>query len=330
MPRLAKTIKATRFKGVNNVDNAEDVGFDSFQEAVNVDLTDKGQVRKRIGAALEYSGVAHSAFTAGGDIFYVKGDRLLRNHAVDLGEVRTPIHTVELQDKVYFTSTSQTGIIEADGIKPWQPTEQNRLRIDAWEDENGNAFDMIEHNPVFYANGPQGQAIAQHAGRLYVAQGNMLLFCDPFAPLLWQGMGFMFRDRITALMPLEDGMWVCANGLYWLSGNDPTVMKLDLIEQCRGIEGTGVRVPGNRFPIDSAPAGDVWLLTTDTGVVALKTNGFLANVTEDTYEVPYQPVGAATFIETGGINRYIVQTDGATSSRAVTRDAVSVRIIRNH
>jgi len=330
MPRLAKTIKATRFKGVNNVDNAEDLGLNTLQEAVNLDLTDKGQLKKRAGATLAYPGRASSLFFAGGALFYVLNGRLIRNHAVDLGPVPDTIYPVELQNKVYFTSISRSGIIDGDEVKPWQPTEQNRLRIDGWEDENGVSFDLIDYNPTFYQDGPTGHLITRLAGRIYIAQGSALLFCDPMAPALWSGAGFNFGDRITALMPLKDGMWVCANGLYWLSGNDPTMMKLDLIEECRGIEGTAVRIPGNRFPIDQAPAGDVWLLTTTNGVLAMKTNGFVANVTEDVYEMPYREIGSAGFLEIGGVNRYVTQTKAPSNTdRAVGRDSITVRIIRN-
>ena len=331
MPRLAKTIKYKRFKGVNNVDVPEDVGDRWLQKAVNLDLTDKGQLRKRPGAVLEYPGSANSIFaTVSGKLFYVKNGNLYRNHTVLLGSgFNSPLHYVEMQGKVYFTSTTRSGIIDGDSVVPWVPGPQNRLRVDGWEDEYGNSFDMIEHNAIFFEHGPRGHLLARHAGRMYLATGNSILFTDPLAPLLWAGAGFSFNRRVTAILPIEDGLWVCADALYWISGNDPTKMQMDRVENGKGIEGTAARVPGNRFPIDNAPAGDVWLFTTENGVVALKTNGFLANVTEDTYEIPYQPIGSAGFIETGGINRYVVQMDEATTSRAVTRDAVSVRIIRN-
>ena len=331
MPRLARTIKYSRFRGVNNVDAPEDVGDKYLLGAVNVDLTDKGHIRKRPGATLMHSGDTHSMFsTSAGDMFYVRNGSLYRNHSVKLDDgFDTPLQYVELQGKLYFSSTSRSGIVDGDSVVPWQPGPENRLRVDGWEDEYGNTFDMINHNPTFYQDGPRGHLLSQLAGRMFLATGNSILFTDPLAPLLWSGAGFTFSQRVTAILPLEGGMWVCADALYWLAGNDPTKMKMDRVEVGRGIEGTAVRVPGNRFPIEQAPAGDVWLLTTENGVVALKTNGFIANVSEDTYEIPYQPVGSAGFIETGGTNRYVVQMSGATSDRSVARDAVSVRIIRN-
>ena len=333
MPKVAKTINLDAFSGINNVDHSEDIGNKALQKCNNIDLSDAGKVRKRTGYKQVNAGKAHSLFTAFNNTYCVIDGKLLRNFSIELNPsiaYNTELHYLELQNKIYFTSTTNTGIIVDDTVVPWQPEEQtNFLQISEWEDQFGNEYGNIDHKPAFYANGPQGHLIAGHGGRIYIAVGDTILFSEPMAPIWWKGQGITFNSHVTALMPVESGIWICADALYYFSGLDPSEFKSNKLEAVSGIEGTAIKVPGDRVPIDKSPAGDTWLFTTSNGIVALKDNGFIANLSEAAYELPYSKLGSSGFIEVGGVNRYITNIQDSVPSSAVTTDSISVRVIRN-
>lgn len=331
MPKQTKPLKFDSFKGLNNIDHVKDIPKDFLVEANNVDLTDKGKVRKRIGRELVSSGDTHSLFAIDEYLYYIQDGSLIANftEVLDTGYDST-LHYVELQNKVYFTSITKTGVIQGLTVSEWKPEEnKNFLEFDAWEDSSGNSYDSVDYAPDFYTNGPTGQLIAQHAGRIYIASGKSLLFTEPLAPEWFAGASIEFTDRITAVMSVEDGLWVAADALYYFNGKDPSKFQSNKIEQTRTIEGTAKKVAGDRVPIDNVPAGDGWLITTKNGILFLKTSGFVANLSEHAYELPYNTMGNAGFIETGGVNKYITTLNDATPNRAATQDSIAVRVIRN-
>ena len=331
MPKQAKTISLDVFKGINNVDSPEDIGNQYLQAGNNIDISDSGNISKRDGYTKIKAGKAHSLFSTVSDTYCVIDGVLLRNFQVELGSgYDTQLHYLELQNKIYFTSTSHTGIIDGDTIVPWKPEDKdNFLQISSWEDQFGNEYGAINHKPSFYADGPQGQLIAGLGGRIYIAVGDTVLFSEPMAPIWWKGQGITFNSRVTALMPVESGMWICADALYYFAGLDPSQFKANKLEVCKGIEGTAVKTPGDRVPIDKSPAGDTWLFTTSNGILALKDNGFIANLSESKYELPYDRLGSSGFIETGGINRYVTNIQGSVPNRAAVSDSITMRVIKN-
>lgn len=330
MPKQTKPISLPAFKGINNIDSPETMGSRFLQGAVNIDLDDAGKVSKRTGTRLIKSGKTHSLYSDSDNLLFVIDDILYKNNIAIATDIKSKLHYITLQGKIYFTSRTRTGIIDGNTVTNWSPKENtNFLKIDSWEDQFGHVYDVVNHEPIFYQNGPQGQDIAVLGGRIYIASGSSLLFTEALSPLWFMGASIEFNHRIKALMPVESGMWVAADALYFLSGLDPSEFKVNKLEDCTTVEGTHVKVPGDRVPILKSPSGDTWLVTTSNGIIALKDNGFIANMSETNYELPYAEYGAAGFLETGGINRYVTNMQQTNTNRAAIADSMTVRIIRN-
>ena len=332
MPRITKPITLDSFLGLNNVDGPEDMGERYLQVANNVDITDKGKIAKRSGYSLVASGKAHSLFSDGNDIYYVLDGVLTKNFSEELGTgYHDTLQYVKLQDNIYFCGMVSNGIIKRNGtIEEWIPQEDtNHKMIGDWEDAFGNSYGVINHQPLWWSAGPRGHILEIHSGRVYVAVDKTLYFSEPLSPIRWKGVGINFTDRVRAVMPVEDGLWVASDALYYMSGKDPSKFTVNKIEDSIAIEGTAIRVSGDKVPIDNVPAGDGWILTTNQGVLFIKTSGFLTNITEKSVELPFLDRANAGFIDVDGINRYIVNLDNTQSMKAKVSDSITVRVIRN-
>ena len=97
---------------------------------------------------------------------------------------------------------------------------------------------------------PPGQFIRRFQGRLYVAQGSFLAYSEALRFHLWAADDnyIVFPERITALEPTLDGLYVVAGKTNFLAGTDPKQFQLREMAPTGAAEGTGTQVPGTVFP----------------------------------------------------------------------------------
>ena len=179
---------------------------------------------------------------------------------------------------------------------------------------------------------PKGQIVKFAHNRAFVAEGNTLWFSDPYS-YHWFDLHtnyFSFNEPIKGIMPVEGGIWVAADKLYYLIGKDTDKMRMEMKEPVEMVVGTSVRIPGAYVFIENTPIGYKWLITTDKGIYILFNDGIALNMTEKNYTFPEADSGAAAFVQKDGINRYlsILKTKGESNNTAVG-DQVSASIIRN-
>jgi hypothetical protein len=69
---------------------------------------------------------------------------------------------------------------------------------------------------------PPGDILEYHNGRIYIANNNILWFTEPLRYGLVKPMkGFLqFPKRITIVKAVDDGLYVCSDKTYWISGAD--------------------------------------------------------------------------------------------------------------
>lgn len=179
---------------------------------------------------------------------------------------------------------------------------------------------------------PKGQIVREAHGRAFVAQDNVLWFSEPYS-YHWFNFHknfFVLPSRIVAVMPVEGGIWVAADRLYYLSGKDTDKMRIELKEPVAAVPGTDVRIPGAYIFIENTPIGYKWLLTTDKGVYICFNDGIALNMTEKNHAFPEADSGAAVFVQRDGINRYLTILDqNKESNNTAVGDLTTASIIRN-
>ena len=183
-----------------------------------------------------------------------------------------------------------------------------------------------------YVPPPTGEIVKIAHGRAVVASGGTLWFSQPYA-YHWfdlQKDFIQFDGEITAVMPVEGGIWVSADKLYYLRGRELEKMKQEFKEPVVAVRGTEVLIPGSYIFIENTPIGYKWLVTTDLGVFVCFNDGFIINVTEKNYVFPEASEGSGLFVQRDGINRYLtILNKSGDSQNTAVGDMVSATIIRN-
>lgn len=180
---------------------------------------------------------------------------------------------------------------------------------------------------------PLGQIIRYFSGRMYIAEGDTLWFSNPFSydKFSLESNYKRFPNRITNLMPVEDGIWVISDKIYYLSGHDPTALnyKAELKEHTRGIEGTEQKLSGSYIHIDNMPVGFKWAVTTEIGIFILFNQGILLNMTAQNIDIGLADSGSSIFLQQDGINRYISLLKAHRANNFRVGDVVTATHIRN-
>jgi len=154
---------------------------------------------------------------------------------------------------------------------------------------------------------PVGTYTGFWRGRVVVAQDNVLWASRANAPHLSDWRDFkQFPSRITAVQPVEDGIYVgTEKDLVFLAGT--TWDQLAYVPTKRGpvVPGSGVEAPGDRLKLgDGSGAGTAMLCIAGGEVVAGFSGGQTTRLTAGRYRTTAQEVCAA-FREVNGVPQYM-------------------------
>ena len=183
-----------------------------------------------------------------------------------------------------------------------------------------------------YYPAPQGHIVEWAHGRFYIAKDNIVWFSQPFEYDYFslRESYFYFPEKITAICPTPDGLWISADRLYYVSGKDPTSARLTEKEPFKVVEGSAVKFSGAYIFIDNTPLGYKWLCTTDRGIIVLFNDGVVLNISEQNVAIPTAHDGASGFIQEDGINRYVsLLRKKDDSQNTAIGDLVTTTVIRN-
>jgi hypothetical protein len=179
---------------------------------------------------------------------------------------------------------------------------------------------------------PKGSIVRFYRGRLYVASGNILYYSEPFAYNHFDiGYNYIeFPNTIDEVLPVEDGLWVCSDRIYYLTGDSPDNFKRIVKEYIKVVKGTATRFSGSYLHLDNTPVGYKWLVTTDLGILALFNQGLIINLTASNLSVVRADKGASIFLQSNGNNQYIsILKQNDKSNNSVMGDMVEATIVRN-
>ncbi len=149
----------------------------------------------------------------------------------------------------------------------------------------------------FMQPAPPSNAIALHAGRLWLGVADSVLPSAAFSPELFDYRAEIpVEGTVGMLIPVEGAGLVVGTdkAIQFLAGNDPAEMSIStrLNEAC--IPGAFTSVPGALFG-DGSIAKDVTVFATVKGLYAALPDGSIASLTHERYPLSLAGRGAAYF-----------------------------------
>ena len=196
-----------------------------------------------------------------------------------------------------------------------------------------NVVDAVD--PLRFFNidkAPLGHICKYYRGRIYIASGNILWYSEPFQyeQFRLDSNYFEFPEEIREVMPVEDGIWVGADRLYYLSGEEPEKFKRSTKEHVKIVEGTSTKISGSYIHLDNTPIGYKWLVTSDLGIWVLFNQGLCINLTSENVALDQADSGTSLFLQDGGMNMYMsLLKTNSNPNNSVMGDLVETTIVRN-
>lgn len=338
-PEPPESIILGNFAGVHNTAARHRLRPEEFEQALNVDIDDRGQVRRRRGSTLKLAGNFHSLKTIGSRVYAVKDGELgwISNdyQFTSLGHTAgsKPLSYALVADTLYFASEATSGKIIDGQVYPW-----GEIDNDVWvspvitpTDTLGELFGTQLVAP------PAAAEIAYYMGRIYLAAGRYLWSTE-----LWlydyidRTKNFLqFEEDITMLAPMGDGLFVGTEANLWfLKGTQSTGLVRSNVLECGTIRGSLVTVPAaNVHPgARNGPyaEGMAAVFLTQQGICAGFDGGEVYDLTRGRVEFPAAQNAAALYREDSGGSNYVAVMDSAGGPAANARigDFVDAEIIR--
>jgi len=179
---------------------------------------------------------------------------------------------------------------------------------------------------------PLGHITSYYRGRIYIASGNTLWYSEPFQyeQFRLESNYFEFPEEIREVMPVEDGIWVASDKLYYLSGEEPDKFKRTVKEHVKVVSGTSTKISGSYIHLDNTPIGYKWLVTSNLGVWVLFNQGLCINLTAENVALESADSGTSLFLQDSGMNQYLsILRTNSNPNNAILGDLVETQIVRN-
>lgn len=179
---------------------------------------------------------------------------------------------------------------------------------------------------------PKGSIVKYSNGIMYLADKNILWYSEPFSYewFNYRTNFLQFESDIRSICPVENGLWVGTDKLYWLSGRGPDSLSRSLKENVKVVKGTEQKILGSYLFIQNTPVGYKWIIATNKGLFALYNDGMVLNLSEKNVSMPIADEGSSLFAQTDGINRYIsLLKKKDDSTNVAIGDLATAKIIRN-
>ena len=336
-----ESIILSGFAGVRNTVASERLGVRDLEAAVNVDLDDAGQLRRRRGQTLRMSGNFHSIQKVARGVLGVRDGALgwiLPGYAfVSLGldAGADALLARQVDDVIYFGSRAVSGKIRSnDTIESWGVPASATTWLSpviAPTDTAGAIAGKLISPP------PMVGLFEMYRGRAYLADDKTLWVTELYLyDYVDRTKGFIqFEHTITQIAAVDDGLFVgTEGGIYFLKGSFAQGQRLSLLTQATALPGNYVTVPASKVHPNArqgvVPESDgVVFLTTD-GICVGFDGGQLFNLTQDRMVLPQARSAALLYRPLDGVNQVLAVADSGGSPTASARigDYVSAEIRR--
>lgn len=328
------------FKGLKNTVARERLGADELERAINIDLDDVGQARRRRGYTRKVDGGWHSVRTftlkvlgvLNGVLTVVRDDYSTSSLGVFVGP--EALAYTEVNGEIYFCNAAASGIVGVDNVvRAWGKTDGQGLWLSPVIDDTetlGKVSGELLGDPI------RARCIEAYKGRIYLADGKTLWVTELYRyDYVNRTKGFMqFEHEITLVMAVGDGLYVgTTGGLYFIQGVFGA-FKLTIINGDSVLPGSGQFVPTELVHPQArngdVPSGQAAVFMTGGGIIAGFDNGTCFNLTAGTFVFPGAVSAASLFRQDSGANHYVVVADSAGGPSANCRigDYCEAEIVR--
>jgi hypothetical protein len=191
---------------------------------------------------------------------------------------------------------------------PLSYTEINYLIVcsngfDLFIIENGVASYFSMPTEIYKLAVKSGHILAYFNRVLYIAVGNQIYRTD--ADDIQQHdvrkKPFVFNSEVTMMLPLENGMYVGADKVYWLPGRAPEDFSNNMAYDGQAIENTGLVVDGALL----GGNGKTAIFTATDGICIGTDGGQVTNETLNKVSFTNGHRGAALLRKSDEMNQYI-------------------------
>jgi hypothetical protein len=338
-----------KFTGLKNTVTAERLANDELASAVNVEVDDQGQIRRRRGYAKKLSGEFHSLFSAADGTVYgvMNGNLVIINPGYTTQVLKvgissdptageTPLSWVQVGDVLYYSSPQDSGKIVNGAVVPWGVLDGAGY----WLSPVVNPTPTLA--PIrgkLLRNPPHATCMTYWNGRIYMGAGTTLWATELY---LYDYVDatrsfFQFEGEITMLGTVTDGIYVGTDqGLWFLTGSTLSELKRVPVMDSAVIPGSMVDIPAELanppqmgLNMDTEVKISLAFLTTN-GFCVAQDGGQAYNLTENKFIFPDAARASALWRRQDGINQYVAVTDseGDPASSARIGDYLDATIIR--
>lgn len=342
-PTLPESIILSTFKGLNNTVAPERLTPEELEVARNIDIDDRGHVRRRRGVTQVDTGRYHSLFTAAdGTVYAVKNGvlgRVLPSYAfVSLGTAigEEPLAYVQVGLHIYFSSTVTSGVIYPDDtVGPWGAAVSAGTWISPVVQPTAT---LPDSRGRLLGAPPLASCLTYHNGRIYLGSGSTVWATELYLyHYVDKTRTFLqFEAPVTLLVAVANGFFVGTEQAVWFLSGPFAEMRRELVVRAGAIRGSAVLVPSDAVNppqfrenglSQTRPA--VMFLTTD-GVHAGFDSGTCYNITSPHMVFPAAQQVAAMYRTQDGMQQYVMVADagGTPSSTARVGDYVDAELRR--
>jgi hypothetical protein len=303
-----------KFSGLRNTVAEERLSPEELAKALNIDLDDAGEIRRRRGFTLVSEGDCHSLYTAGAATYVVKDGNLCRLFAnystttLKSGVGQDPLAYVTVGENTYFSSRSTSGVIKDDNtVVDWGDRDEYGQWLSPvimpTDDRPAVAGKLLGAPPL-------ATSLTHLNGRIYLASGRTVWATELYMyNYVDKTKNYMyFEDDVTAVAAVADGIYVgTKSDIFFLSGPLNQIKRVKVFEAGL-IPGSVVEVSADLVRQDFPSKAAIMFFTT-AGLCVGLDSGTCYNLTQAKVLFPKSERTAALFRQQDGINQYIGVAD---------------------
>lgn len=267
-------------------------GVTDLAEAINVFIDDSGRIRRRKGlTSTSVTSAAHSLYASGDDCLFVSAGSLYRLHKdfstalLQAGVGNARMAYVEVNDEIFYANGITNGVYAGGAVSSWRASSY----------VGPDTTKVLQAPPI-------GTHLAYHAGRILIAQQNVVWMTRPFDFYhVDMVRGFLlFPAKVLMIRSVMDGFWVgTRKHIHWISGTSVENFTDTIRASYSVVEWTDVEVEAELVADVSEPLqrqqGPAVMVTTTKGVCYLGQGGRFVNLTRDEIDLPTTTTGSAVF-----------------------------------
>jgi hypothetical protein len=229
--------------------------------------------------------------------------------SIEMRDIPTPVDGSLV--RVYCSSPGGEGLYRIGELIPGTPS----YRISDVANARG-----LRLQTQFGIKPPAGDVLEYFNGRIYIGQGKVVWYTEPLRyGLVKPHRSFlMFPEDVTVIKAVADGLYICADQTYWLSGIDTNQFQQRPVLPYGAVKGTGINIPKS----DNV----AWF--SKFGMVVGGLEAQVSNIQEEKSAVSEFENGAMIFREQKSLRQIIATLGTGTQSVHLAPDYVTLETAR--